>query len=87
MATFIEGLNLETMIVNLLSGSPEIFAAIAILVISGLAAFFRMTTLTLFFMLGIFVLMFSAYIGTSFVIIFAMIGGLFISYWISRLVR
>jgi hypothetical protein len=81
---WIQSLELEKWIINVFSGNPEIFGAIAILVISGLAGYFRMNTLSMFFMLSIFLLMFSGYIGSSFVAIFAIIGGLLVGYFISR---
>jgi len=85
--TWIQPLELQTWIINIFAGNPDIFGAIAIMVIVGLAAFFRMTTLTMFFMLAVFILMFSGFIGMNFLIIFAMIGGLLVGYWISRIVR
>jgi hypothetical protein len=83
--SWIEPLNLETIFVNVFSGSPDIFGAIMVLVITGLAGYFRLNGIGLFFVLGLFVLMFSGYIGVSFLTIFAIIGGLLAGYMISRL--
>ena len=84
---FIEPLDLETIFINIFAGNPDIFSAIAVLFISGLAGYFRMNGTGLFFMLGLFVLMFSGFIGTSLLTLFGIIGGLVIGYLISRLVR
>jgi uncharacterized protein (DUF58 family) len=85
--TFIEPLDLETWIINVFSGNPDYFGAIAVLVITGMAGYFRMNGIGLFFMLGLFVLMFSGYIGLNFLIVFAIIGGLVIGYSISKMFR
>lgn len=86
MTNFIPPLALKTWVIDVLSGTPDIFAAVAILVITGIAAYFRMTTLTMFFILGVFFLMFSEFITSPILILMALIGGLAIGYWISKLV-
>ncbi len=63
------------------------FMAIAIIAICSFAGYFKMNTLSLFFMLGIFVLLFSPFIGSSMVILFSIIGGLVIGYVISQIMR
>ena len=85
--SWIQPLELKTIIIQIFAGSPEIFGALAILVIAGFAGYFRMNGITMFFMLGIFVLMFSEYIGTTFITLFAILGGLLIGYWLSRLIK
>ena len=84
---WIEPLALETWMINVFAGNPDYFGAIAVLLITSLAGFFRMNGIGLFFMLGLFVLMFSGYIGLNFLIVFAIIGGLVIGYTISKMFR
>lgn len=84
---WVEPLALQTWLINVFAGNPEIFAAIAIFAITSMAGFFRMTGIALFFMLGIFVLMFSGYIGTSFMILFGLIGGLIVGYTIQKVLQ
>jgi len=71
---------MQTWIVNVFSGSPEIFFGISLIAIVGMAAYFKMTNLTMFFMVGLFTLMFQEYITpgitTLFIVIFALIVGL-----------
>lgn len=84
---WIEPLELQTWIINVFSGNPDIFGAIGIFAISLMAGYFKMNAITMFFMIGIFVLMFSGYIGTSFLTIFAILGGLIIGYALSQIIR
>ena len=85
--SFIQPLELETWIISVFSGSQDIFLAISIMVIAGLAGYFRMNGLTMFFMLGVFLIMFSNYITNYLLMIVAIIGGLLIGIWISKLVK
>lgn len=83
--SWVEPLELETWIISIFAGDPEIFTAIALLVISSMAAYFRMNTISLFFMMGVFLLMFSGFISSPFLILISIIGGLAIGYFISRI--
>ena len=85
--SWIEPLSLEVWFVNVFSGTSEIFGAIAIIIIAGLAAYFKMNGVALAFMLGLFVFMFSPWIGDTFLILFSIIGGILIYYWISKIVQ
>ena len=87
MANWIEPLNLETWIVQVFAGTPEIFTAISLIIIISMCAFFRMNKIGLFFIIGVFLLMFAGYITPSFLILMGLIGGLLIGYWISKLVK
>ncbi len=82
---WIEPLALQTWFINVFSGNNEIFAAIAIMVIMSMGSFFRMGTLTMFLMLGIFIMMFSGIIGSPLLFIFAVIGGLVIGLTLSKI--
>ena len=82
---WIEPLNLEMWIVNVFAGSGTYFGIIALFVITGMAGYFRMNGISLFLMLGVFVLMFSGFIGLNFVNLFTIFGGLIIGYTLSRI--
>jgi hypothetical protein len=82
---WIQPLEMETWFVNVLAGNPDIFGGIAIFVIAILAGYLRMNTFSMFLMLGIFVLMFSGFIGATFLILFAILGGLIVGLALSRL--
>lgn len=81
--TFIEPLSLETWIVSVFSGTPEIFTALSLLVIMGIAGYFRMKGGTMFLMVVIFLFMFADIIPFSLLTFIAIFGGLFIGYLIA----
>jgi len=81
----IKSLELQTWLQSVLAGSPDIFIALAMLVIFAMAGFFRMSMLVTFFLLGTFLLMFSSFVSSPIIILFAIIGGLLIGYTISRI--
>lgn len=85
--TWVEPLELETWFVNVLSGSATYFAPIAIFAIICLSAFFRMTGLTMGFMLLVFLLMFSGYVPASLLIFISIIGGLLVGIVVSKIVK
>lgn len=85
--SWIEPLELQKWLVNVFAGDSTYFAALAILSISAMAAYFRMTTLGMFLMVGIFLLMFSGFISPSIVIFAAIIGGLVVGYVISLIIK
>ena len=76
MVEWLEPLNLQPIFQVIFAGDPDIFMAIALITISVMAGFFRMTVTTMFFMLGIFLLMFSGYINSPMLALFSIIGGL-----------
>lgn len=82
---WIEPLELQTWFMNVFAGTPDIFLAIALFAISGLAAFFRMPILALFFMIGIFLLLFSSFITSPIIILIAIIGGLLIGFVLAKI--
>ena len=82
---WIQPLELQTWLISVFAGTPEIFAAIALLVITSLAAYFRMTLIGLVFIIGMFLLMFSGFIDSTLLILISVIGGLAIGYLISRI--
>lgn len=84
---WIESLELEKWMINVFAGNPEYFAIIGVLTITFMAGFFRMTGLSMIFMVGVFLLMFSGYFSQTLVIFLVIIGGLAIGYWVSKIIR
>jgi len=84
---WIEPLSLQTMIYQVFAGGNKYFTAIALLVITSLAGFFRMNILLLMFMIGLFFVMFVDYVDYSIYFLIISIGGLLIGYWISKIVK
>jgi len=82
---FIEPLNLQVWLIQIFAGTPEIFAAISLLVITSLAAYFRMTLIGLVFIIAMFLLMFSGFINSVLLILIAIIGGLAIGFFMVRI--
>ena len=87
MVTWLEPLRLQTFFMNILAGDPTYFVVISLIVISAVAGFFRMTTLTLFFFLGLFLLMFSGFAMDYLTVLFAIIAGLMIGYVLSKIYK
>lgn len=82
---FIEPLALETWITQVLAGTPDIFLAIALITIFTLAGFFRMNLLATFFMITVFMLMFSSFVSTPLLLLLLIIGGLLLGYSLSKI--
>ena len=85
--SFIEPLALRTWLVQVFAGDLTYFAVFALLAITSLAGFFRMSMLSLGIMLGIFILMFLEFIPPSLPLFITIIGGLLIGYWVSKIVK
>lgn len=82
---FIPPLELKTWILSVFSGTPEIFTAVSLLAISMMAGYFRMSSIGLFFIIGMFLLMFSGFITSPLIIFVAVIGGLIIGLVMSKI--
>ncbi len=82
---WVEPLSLQVWLLQIFAGTPEIFAGIALLVITTLAMTFRMTIMGLVFMIAMFLLMFSGFIDSVLLIFIAIIGGLVLGYWFYRI--
>ena len=80
-------LSLQVIFIQIFGGDASYFTAIAIFAIIALSGFFRMSGITLGFMLMIFLLMFSGYVPMSLVVLIAIIGGLLVGYIIPRIVK
>jgi len=87
MAAWIQPLELETFIVHVFAGSLEIFMAVAMFFIFGMAAYFRMSIMTMMFMFIVFMLMFELWLPSSLIIAFAIIGGAIVGKWVSKIAR
>lgn len=85
MAAWLEPLKLQTFFINIFSGNPDYFIAIAIIVIASMAGYFRMTSLTFFFMLGLFFLMFSDFAMSPVTTLLLIMSGLVVGFVISRI--
>ncbi len=84
---FIQPLELQTWIISIFAGNADIFLAIALIFIIGMSAFFRMRTLTLVFMVGLFFMMFSEWINVEIYFLLIAISSVLIGYWISKIVK
>ena len=88
MVDFIQPFEIKTIIVNMFAGNPDIFLAISLIVISAMSAYFRMSVVAMFFMLGIFMLMFSGeVIQSPMVTVFAIIAGLVVGLLVNRITK
>jgi len=85
MVDWLEPLKLQTIFVNIFAGDPEYFLAIALIVIFSFAGYFRMTGSVLFFMVGLFILMFSGFIMGYWLALFSIFAGLIVGYTLSRI--
>ena len=87
MVDWIEPLKLETWFINVLSGSSDIFLALALFFIFGMSAYFRMSGLLMFFMLAMFLVIFSSYVTSYLLVMIGIFGGLLVGFWVSKLVK
>ena len=88
MATqFIPPLELKTIFVQILAGSPTVFGGIALLSIAAICAAFRMNGMALSFMIALFFFMFAETLGNTFISVFAIIGGLVVGFFISQFIK
>ena len=83
--SFIQPLQLETWMIQVFAGDPEVFTAVALMVIASLAGFFRMNGISMFFMIGVFLIMFSGFINSPLLTFIAVIGGLLLGYTLSKI--
>lgn len=83
--TWIEPFALETWIVNVFSGDQMIFFAISLIAIIGMAAYFKMPKLAMFFMLELFILMFKDYVPASIFAFSLIISAIIISITVFKL--
>ena len=84
---WIEPFEFQTWIVNVFSGNPEIFFAISLIAIIGMAAYFKMTQLTMFLMMGIFTLIFRDFIPPSITTFFMLITALVLGFVLNKIMN
>ena len=84
---WVQPLELQNILIGIFAGDGVYFLGIALLVIFGLAAYFRMTTLVTGVMLGVFLLFFTphGYFPSYLTTLLVIIAALLIGYWISRI--
>lgn len=85
MVEWMQPLELKNIFMVLFAGTPDIFIALALIVISAMAAFFRMTVTTMFFMLALFILLFSEVSTPPILVLFSIIGGLVVGIVLSKM--
>lgn len=85
MVDYIQPLELETWITQVFAGSPDVFIGVALMVVMGLAGFFKMNTMMTGFMMGLFFLMFWTFVSTPLVLVIAIFGGLGIGYSLAKI--
>jgi len=76
---------LETVILDIFAGTPLLFFIVAFIVIVGMAAYFRMAQLAMFFMLGIFILLFRSYIPVAYTTLFIIIAAIAVALVINKI--
>ena len=84
MTDFIEPLAMETWLGQVLAGTPDILLGVALMVIFGLAGYFRMNMFATFFMIIVFLLLFNSFMVSTLITLIAIIGGLLIGFLISK---
>ena len=85
--SWINPLDLQTILVNILSGSPQIFIAISVIFFAGLAAYFRMTNEIALILLALFFLIMASSIGNVYIILIIVIVALLVYFAISKIVK
>ena len=86
MVDWLQPLELQTVFMTLFAGDLQIFLALSIICISAMAGYFRNTTLTFVYMLGLFLFMFSEYFaGNALLIIFSILAGLAVGFAVSKM--
>jgi hypothetical protein len=86
MTSWIQPLDLQTLFVNYLSGSLEIFSFIAVLVIAALAATFRMPNQIALIMFVLFGVIMGVYLGGIYFLAI-IITSIMVYYSIARLMK
>ena len=86
MASWIEPLDLQHILVNAFVGSMEIFMFISLIVIAGMGAYFRMLSVTLLIMFAVFGIIMAQYF-TGIMFFAILIGGLVTAIAIGKIVK
>ena len=84
--TFINPLDLKTLLVNNLAGNYAIFVGIAVIFIAAVAAKFRMTNIALWLMLGVFGGFIGYWVGWYWAVVI-FVGALAIGFVIAKIIK
>jgi len=84
--TFHLPLDLEYWLVTTIAGSPEIFTALMLIVIAGLAAYFRMPNSITLIMIALFAVIMGFYTGQLLFIVILILG-IVLGWLLSRVVK
>jgi hypothetical protein len=84
---WIEPLNMEAWFINVLTGSPDIFTALAIIFIFSMGGYFRMNLATSSLMLGLFFVMFAGFVSFEIYFILLAVASMAIGFAISKIVK
>lgn len=86
MAITINPLDLQTLFINVFSGSYTVFAFISVVIIAAMAARFRMNNFMFFIMLGLFSVFMAAWISWLYAFMIVILG-LGIFFIIGRIIK
>ena len=85
MVNWVKPLELSKVFGEIFAGDPRILMAIAIIAISSMAAYFRMTITTVIFFIMLFTLMFVESVSGEIFYLIVIIGGLVVGFVLSKL--
>jgi len=83
---FVEPLDLQSIFINTLAGTTEIFTFLAFIVVAALAAFFKMPNTITLAMFALFSVLMAQYLGGVFMLV-VLIVGLITFFIVARLVK
>jgi hypothetical protein len=83
--SFTEPLSMQEWFIQIFAGNPDIFLAIALITITAMAGYFRISNPILFFLLGMFLLMFASFVSSPIIVFIAVVGGLVLGLTLSKI--
>ena len=83
----VQPLELETIFINILSEDLKMFTIVAFITIVAVSAYFRMSLLAMFFMFGLFLVMFTDYVDQSLIFMLISFMAVFVGVVIARIVN
>ena len=85
----VQPLDLQTILVNILSGSNAIFVGAFIVFLSGLAAFLHMENFIFLILIGLFFTIMSVYapVGAGYLLVIIIVTSLLVYFTISKIVK
>lgn len=85
--TWVQPLDLQTLLINTLSGSMDIFLGLALVFMAGLAAYLRIPDAIALILIGVFFIIMSPFIGNGYMILIILIATLLVYFAIAKLVK